>query len=144
MLPPSLLFLLFLPCLWAIKLLVVFEVVCCCAHTTDGAKAHIYFMTDIWNQALNSSMLYLLEAAAGENPSPSLFLAASGSSKSSFTFHSSSRQSFIAIHFPVAHRMDTVYFCVQRFTLRCSSDSDSAEMRGKKRKKIIINNNNNN
>lgn len=114
----------------------LFELVCCCAHTTDGDRARIHLMTDIWNQALNSSMLYLLKAATGANPSPSHFPAALGSSKSSFTCPSSSRQSFIAIHFPIGHRMDYSLFLCSEFTLRLSSDSDSPEMRGKKRKKI--------
>lgn len=43
-----------------------------CTHTMDGDKAHIYFTTYIWNQALNSSVLYLLEPAAVANP-PSPF-----------------------------------------------------------------------
>lgn len=45
--PPSLLFLLFLTCLWAVTLLAVSGVVCCCPHAIDGGTAHIYFMLDI-------------------------------------------------------------------------------------------------
>lgn len=66
-----------------------------------------------------SKLQYALSTwgVAGANPSPSPSPAAPGSSKSSFTFHSSSRQSFIAMHFPIANRMDhNLFLCSEVFT----------------------------
>lgn len=109
--PPSLLFLLFLPPLWAVTLLAVSGVVCCCAHITDGDRAHIYFVIEILNQDLNFSTLYLLKASAAANPSPP-FPAAPGKVSLLFIFL-------------LYTGWTTVNFYVQRFTLRLSSDSDS-------------------
>lgn len=102
---PSLLFLLFLAYLWPITLLAVSGVVCCCPHAADGGIAHIYFMTDILKQALNSSTLCLLKASAATNPSCPPFRAAPGKVSLLFIFLSHTART-------------TVCFCSQRFTLR--------------------------
>lgn len=119
--PPSLLFLLFLLCLWAITLLAGWSGLLLCTHYRWG-RVHIYFMTDILNQAPNSSMLYLLKASAAANPSPPPFPAAPGKVALLFIFLSHAGWT-------------TVHFCIQRFILRFSSDSDFLGMMGKKRGK---------